>query len=229
MKKINSLILLCLVLISSCGKKQDEIEFPQVQHSNTATTVQTTHDESDSKLEESVAEAVDTTPLTTDKKTTESKDIPLEKVEGVSDTPKVEAPSDPPSSPVNAETPDTSISSASAENDMQPEIKTVSIEVVGLNQETIFSAQAEYREEFTVFDLLIESAKKQNVPVAFVGGKSATYITGINGLFEKDNGPESGWIYTVNGEIIMKPCSKYILNRDDTVKWTYITHFGTVD
>lgn len=56
-----------------------------------------------------------------------------------------------------------------------------------------------------------------------------TYITGINGLFEKDNGPESGWIYTVNGKMIMKPCSKCLLSPNDIVKWTYLTHFNTTN
>ena len=95
----------------------------------------------------------------------------------------------------------------------------------GLNGETIFTATAEYREGITVFDLLTETAKENNIPVVFSGSKSSPYVTSICGLSEKQHGPSSGWVYTVNGETIMLSSSKCELKPGDSAEWKYITEF----
>jgi len=113
-----------------------------------------------------------------------------------------------------------------SEGKNEPKAQLVSITVLGLNGQVIYSAEKEHREKMTVLDLLLETASEKNVSVTYSGGKSSAYITGIGGLSEKDNGPTSGWVYTVNGESIMRPSGKCLLNPDDKVVFKYITEFS---
>lgn len=105
----------------------------------------------------------------------------------------------------------------------EPAKQTVSIIVLGLDGEAVFSASAEYREGITAFSLLTETAEEKNIPVVFSGSKSSPYVTSICGLKEKQHGPSSGWVYTVNGEMVMLSSGKCNLNPDDVVEWKYIT------
>lgn len=101
----------------------------------------------------------------------------------------------------------------------------VSVVVLGLEGEIIFTASAPYREGITVFDLLTETAKEKNIPVVFSGSKSSPYITSIYGLSEKQHGPSSGWVYSVNGETVMVSSNKCVLDPGDCAEWKYITEF----
>lgn len=48
-----------------------------------------------------------------------------------------------------------------------------------------------------------------------------TYIQSINGIGEFDNGPNSGWLYRVNGKILDEGYEAKKLKNNDTVKWFY--------
>lgn len=54
---------------------------------------------------------------------------------------------------------------------------------------------------------------------------SGYYVSAINGLAEKQHGPTSGWMYTVNGVTIMRSCGDCYLNDGDTVYWYYVTGY----
>lgn len=54
---------------------------------------------------------------------------------------------------------------------------------------------------------------------------SGYYVSAINGLAEKQHGPTSGWMYTVNGATIMRSCGDCYLNDGDTVYWYYVTGY----
>lgn len=47
------------------------------------------------------------------------------------------------------------------------------------------------------------------------------YIEGINHLYEFDCGPESGWMYRVNGEFPNYGCSSYEVKDGDSILWCY--------
>lgn len=49
----------------------------------------------------------------------------------------------------------------------------------------------------------------------------SVYIEGIEHLYEFDVGPQSGWVYTVNGQNISTGCNLYHLQDGDTVAWNY--------
>ena len=48
------------------------------------------------------------------------------------------------------------------------------------------------------------------------------YIEGINGRFEFDEGPTSGWVYTVNGERTSSSCDKFEVKAGDEIVWNYV-------
>lgn len=134
------------------------------------------------------------------------------------DAPVIEQPDAPP-----VENVDIPVSNKSAPT--EPETQSVSITVYGLESSVVFSGATEYYKGITAFDVLITGAKERNIPVVYSGSKSAAYITSIGGLAEKQHGGQSGWIFTVNGESVMKPSGKCILNPGDNVEWKYITEF----
>ena len=65
----------------------------------------------------------------------------------------------------------------------------------------------------TAFDALCK--------VATVGG-SPTYVASINGVAERQHGPLSGWMYSVNGVYPNQPCGSYQMHDGDSLVWTYV-------
>ena len=48
------------------------------------------------------------------------------------------------------------------------------------------------------------------------------YVAAINGLAERDHGPQSGWVYSVNGVQPNYTSGAYVLHDGDSVVWTYV-------
>lgn len=55
-------------------------------------------------------------------------------------------------------------------------------------------------------------------------GKS--YISSINSIGEGDCGPQSGWMYSVNGDYPGVGCTKYTLSDGDSIRWRYTCNMG---
>lgn len=70
----------------------------------------------------------------------------------------------------------------------------------------------------SVYDILKESGASVSARNTGYG----LYIEGINGRFEFDEGPTSGWIYTVNGTRPSTSCSNYEVKSGDKIVWTYV-------
>lgn len=75
----------------------------------------------------------------------------------------------------------------------------------------------------SVLSVLIRAGKEQGFPVVFSGSKKTAYIQGIDNLFEFDLGPESGWIYGVNGVKSMQSSGAYPVSANDEIIWVYVT------
>jgi len=52
------------------------------------------------------------------------------------------------------------------------------------------------------------------------------YIAGIGGLNERDLGPRSGWLYSVNGQFPAMSASIFRLSTGDTIVWHYTVNGG---
>lgn len=96
---------------------------------------------------------------------------------------------------------------------------TVSFSVVSdaVGSPVSFSKSLTLDEGATVFDALAAAG------VDFVARDSAygKYVAAIGGLAEKQHGGTSGWMYSVNGEIVMTSCSNCVLSQGDRVQWFY--------
>jgi len=79
-----------------------------------------------------------------------------------------------------------------------------------------------FTEGESVLDILIRVGKEKKIPVVYSGSKKNGYVEGIGGLFEFDEGPESGWVYGVNGARPGKSSGSYTVCDKDVVEWEYI-------
>ena len=73
-------------------------------------------------------------------------------------------------------------------------------------------------ESGSVYDALNETGADVSARKSAYG----LYIEGINGRFEFDEGPTSGWVYTVNGERTSSSCDKYEVKAGDEIAWSYV-------
>ena len=77
----------------------------------------------------------------------------------------------------------------------------------------------------TAFDLLKRTVRHNAIQMEYQGADrnafGSVYVQGIGYLYEFSCGPESGWVYLVNGEFPDKGCSNYKLSDGDEVVWYY--------
>lgn len=82
------------------------------------------------------------------------------------------------------------------------------------------------KEDTSVFEGLAIACKENKIPMSSTGGKTTAYVQGINSIFEFDEGPESGWLYRVNGEFLDKSSGAVDLTTGDIVEWVYTKKLG---
>jgi len=70
----------------------------------------------------------------------------------------------------------------------------------------------------SVYDIL----KKSGANVSARSSGYGVYIEGINGRYEFDEGPTSGWVYYVNDAKANESCNKYIVNVGASITWDYV-------
>ena len=75
----------------------------------------------------------------------------------------------------------------------------------------------------TVFDVLqrVCEAAQLQIEYSWTPLYDSYYIEGINHLYEFDCGPESGWMYKVNGWFPNYGCSSYPLQGGEEIVWCY--------
>ena len=86
--------------------------------------------------------------------------------------------------------------------------------------------------EFTggnsVFDVFRQTLKNQKIHFEYVDASAydSVYIEGIGNLYEFDCGPQSGWMYSVNGTYPGLGCSGYTLADGDVIVFRYTMDLG---
>ena len=75
----------------------------------------------------------------------------------------------------------------------------------------------------TAFDVLQKVCTAADIQLEYSWSPmyGSSYIEGINHLYEFDCGPESGWMYKVNGQFPNYGCSSYALENGDDIVWCY--------
>lgn len=105
---------------------------------------------------------------------------------------------------------------------------TVTITIVGPEDVgTILGlTEVELNDGDMVFDILNRVVKDKGIQMEYKGRKSSVYIRGIHNVYEFDRGPESGWVYRVNGKVPQVSCGAYKLKDGDKIEWLYTTNLG---
>jgi hypothetical protein len=86
------------------------------------------------------------------------------------------------------------------------------------------SRTMEISDSETAFSLL----QKTGLALEYAGHRehAGYYVESINGFGEFDDGPRSGWMYSVNGAFPGYSSSLYYLSDGDTVRWLYTRELG---
>lgn len=85
-----------------------------------------------------------------------------------------------------------------------------------------------FTEGESVFNVLQRTMKQNGIHLEFMNTPmyNASYIEGINNIYEFDVGELSGWIYKVNGAFPSYGSSKYLLEQNDIIEWVYTCDLG---
>lgn len=70
----------------------------------------------------------------------------------------------------------------------------------------------------SVYDALV----KTGISISASGSPYGMYVSAIGGLAERQHGPMSGWVFSVNGVEPGVACSAYTLSAGDSIVWTYV-------
>ena len=110
---------------------------------------------------------------------------------------------------------------SSSNTNQQPNTEkiNISIQVIGMGN-TMMSGTLNVDKNSNALSVLKTIAAKNGKEVA----GSDYYVSGIGGLYEKQHGPMSGWMYSVNGVAPNKAAIKYDLNDGDQVVWYYVNY-----
>lgn len=110
---------------------------------------------------------------------------------------------------------------SSSNTNQQPNTEKINvrIQVIGMGN-TMMSGTLNVDKNSNALSVLKTLAAKNGKEVA----GSDYYVSGIGGLYEKQHGPMSGWMYSVNGVAPNKAAIKYDLNDGDQVVWYYVNY-----
>ena len=107
----------------------------------------------------------------------------------------------------------------------QPEYVWISVSSGASGKSVSYSStKMELNKGETAFSLL----QRTGMTLNYSGNTqySGVYVSSINGLAEFDVGPQSGWMYSVNGVFPNYSSSLYKLNENDVVLWIYTLDLG---
>jgi hypothetical protein len=104
-----------------------------------------------------------------------------------------------------------------------PAVDSITLSIIGnakwgtlLSSENVTLAEGD-----TAADVLKRAAKAHRLSYEIKGSGTMTYVEGIDGLYEFDDGPASGWIFRVNGKAPDVGSGSYKLKPGDRLEWFY--------
>ena len=86
----------------------------------------------------------------------------------------------------------------------------------------ILSTTVTITEGESVMSVLKRACGDAGIPVS----SSGSYVSGINGLFEKNVGRSSGWMYCVGGTFPSYGADSYTLSGGESIQWLYTCNLG---
>lgn len=108
------------------------------------------------------------------------------------------------------------------------DLKSSKVDVVPSDGVILSAVTATFSEGESVFDVLQRVCRDNGVSLEaeWTPGYNTAYIEGIGNLYERDCGPVSGWMYSVNGQFPGIGCSAYQLAEGDSVAFRYTCNLG---
>lgn len=107
---------------------------------------------------------------------------------------------------------------------MAPE-KAALVPENGILLETV---ELEFNGGESVFDVFRKVLREEKIHFEYVDASAydSVYIEGIGNIYEFDCGPQSGWMYSVNGVHPGLGCSSYTLADGDVIVFNYTCDLG---
>ena len=107
---------------------------------------------------------------------------------------------------------------------MTPE-KAALVPENGILLETV---ELEFNGGESVFDVFRKVLREEKIHFEYVDASAydSVYIEGIGNLYEFDCGPQSGWMFSVNGVYPVLGCSAYTLADGDVIVFNYTCDLG---
>ena len=107
---------------------------------------------------------------------------------------------------------------------MTPE-KVALVPENGILLETV---ELEFEGGEAVFDVFRKKLREEKLHFEYVDASAydSVYIEGIGNIYEYDCGPQSGWMYSVNGVYPGLGCSAYTLADGDVIVFNYTCDLG---
>lgn len=103
-----------------------------------------------------------------------------------------------------------------------------STKYVPANGSVISGVKVEIKEGAKAWDAIFQVTKKYHIPIDYKKDPlMGVYIEGINHVYEKQAGTNSGWMYTVNGVKAPVGVGSYTLKDNDAIELQYTTNSGT--
>lgn len=100
---------------------------------------------------------------------------------------------------------------------------TVTLSIIGPKDSgTILAAsKVGFKDGDTIFDIILQTAKKQGFVVESRGSGATAYIEGINNIYEFDYGAKSGWVFKQNGVSLTKSIGVIKVKDGDRIECYY--------
>ncbi len=103
-------------------------------------------------------------------------------------------------------------------------VPQVAVHVKGLNGANLYTDTAILEDGDTAYSVLVKAIGKHNI-ISRPYDKGV-YIVGINNLKELDYGPNSGWMYRINGSFPDVYAGQIELKDGDVLEWLYTKDLG---
>lgn len=88
------------------------------------------------------------------------------------------------------------------------------------------TGEVEIKEGEKVLDVLLRITRREEILIEYRGSGAGAYVEGIEDLYEFDRGPESGWMYKINGVFPNRSAGAWPVEPGDHVEWVYTEDLG---
>jgi hypothetical protein len=187
---------------SSDGKESKQTETPVTQESKSEGSNTSSSNTTNSASAKPAAETKPTTPTTSGASAATPTKGTTSTTPAASTPPKTQD-----SAPVITEKPAAAV--------------TISIKGPKDRGTILASSKVEFKDGATVFDILLQIAKKQGIQVESRGSGATAYIEGIDNIYEFDYGVKSGWVFELNGISLTKSIGTMKVKDGDTIECYY--------